>query len=331
LKNVGTTDRLYQIERLIKARGHASFAQLQAALEVSRATLWRDLAYLRDRLGVPIEYDRFVGGYRFGTAPAGQRAELPGLWFNERELYALLMAHQLISELDADGTISRHLQPLLERVHQMLGRGAGGGGDTADLTQRVRIVGAAKRPVDAACFEQVTQALLQRRRLALDYLTRTRGTTSRRCLSPQRLVHYRSTWYLDAWCHTRDKLLRFALDAMRNAVVLDTAAKPLALARVRREMDGGYGIFAGGTRRWVTLHFTREAAAWVRQEQWHPQQRGRALPDGGHELKLPYVDATELVMDILRHGEQVRVVPPDDPIALEVARRLGLARAQYPG
>jgi predicted DNA-binding transcriptional regulator YafY len=327
---LGTTDRLYQIERLIKARGHASFAQLQAALEVSRATLWRDLAYLRDRLGVPIEYDRFAGGYRFGAAAQGQRAELPGLWFNERELYALLMAHQLISELDADGTISRHLQPLLARVHQMLGRGGEAAGDAADLTQRVRIVGAAKRPVDAACFEQVTQALLQRRRLGVDYLTRARGTTSRRQLSPQRLVHYRSTWYLDAWCHTRGKLLRFALDAMRDAQVLEASAKAMALARVQREMDGGYGIFAGGARRWVTLHFTREAAAWVRHEQWHPQQRGRTLPDGGHELKLPYVDATELVMDILRHGDQVRVVPASDPIALEVARRLARARAQYP-
>ena len=86
------TARLYKIEMLIRHRGHLSFAELLGRLEVSPATLKRDLEYLRSRLGAPIEYDRFVNGYRFGPDPRGQRHELPGLWFSERELYALLSA-----------------------------------------------------------------------------------------------------------------------------------------------------------------------------------------------------------------------------------------------
>ena len=103
------TARVYKIEMLIRNRGNVSFQNLLDELEVSPATLKRDLDYLKDQLGAPIKYDRFLNGYRFGEEYRGQKHELPGLWFSERELYSLLMAHQLLSELDSEGVISRHL------------------------------------------------------------------------------------------------------------------------------------------------------------------------------------------------------------------------------
>lgn len=322
------TERLYRIEALIRARGHVSFATLLDELEVSRATLKRDLEYLRSRLGAPIEYDRDLNGYRFASTPqAGPRHELPGLWFNEAELYSLLTAQQLLASLDGDGLLSRHLQPLLDRIRQLLGHGDGvQAADT--LSSRIRVVSAWRRPVPSRFFERVATALLQRKRLHLRYLSRGRGETGEREVSPQRLVHYRNTWYLDAWCHRSEGLRRFALDAIEVAEARDTAAKELPLATVQAEMDTGYGIYAGGRRQWATLHFDATAARWASREEWHAQQQGRWLDDGGYELRLPYVDATELVMDVLRQGEQVRVVSPAS-LVLAVKRRLQLAAAQY--
>ena len=60
---MSNTERLYRIESLIRRRGYVSFDDLMSELEVSRATLKRDIAFLRDRMGAPIEYDRFHGGY----------------------------------------------------------------------------------------------------------------------------------------------------------------------------------------------------------------------------------------------------------------------------
>ena len=320
------TARLCRIETLIRSRGHVSFATLLDELEVSPATLKRDLEFLRSRLGAPIEYDRDLNGYRFGSAYAGGRHELPGLWFDEAELYSLLMAHQLLSSLDSDGLLSRHLQPLLGRIHQLLGSGEATAAET--LMQRVKIVTALRRPVPSQQFERVSAALLSRRRLHLRYLTRGRSEVSERDVSPQRLVHYRNTWYLDAWCHRVEALRRFALDAMEAATLLDGRAVDVALAEVQARMDSGYGIYAGGRRLWAVLAFEARAAQWASREEWHPDQKGRWLADGRFELRLPYVDDTELVMDVLRQGEEVRVLAPPALVSA-VRARLAAAVALY--
>ena len=322
------TARLYRIEALIRARGHVNFQTLLDELEVSPATLKRDLEFLRSRMGAPIEYDRIARGYCFGAAgDAGLRQELPGLWFNESELYSLLTAQQLLAGLDSDGLLSRHLQPLLDRIHQMLGSGEGA--DAADrLKKRIKVVTALRRPVPSRFFERVSTALLQRRRLHLRYLTRGRGEVSDRDVSPQRLVHYRNTWYLDAWCHRVDALRRFALDAVEEAEMLDASAKSVAMKRVQAEMDAGYGIYAGGQQRWAVLVFNPQAAQWASREEWHPEQQGRWLVDGSWEMKLPYVDDTELLMDVLRQGEQVRVTAPP-ALVQAVRKRLAAASAVY--
>jgi predicted DNA-binding transcriptional regulator YafY len=339
---MANTERLYKIERLIRARGAISFQALLDELEVSRATLKRDLEYLRSRLGAPIEYDAEINGYRFAPETArpgeerrsGARHELPGLWFDESELYSLLMAHQLLAGLDEEGLLARHLQPLLERIHQLLGSGDGTAAGRA-LQQRVRIVSAWKRPVASRFFQRVAEALLQRRRLHMRYLTRGRRESGERDVSPQRLVHYRSTWYLDAWCHRVEGLRRFALDAIEEAEVLPEKARELPLAQVQRAMDAGYGIYAGSAggkgeaaRRWATLRFDRTASQWAAREQWHAEQQGRWIDDGRYELRVPYVEETELVMDILRQGEQVEVVEPAT-LQRAVRTRLAAALQQY--
>jgi predicted DNA-binding transcriptional regulator YafY len=319
------TDRVYKIEMLIRHRGHVSFATLLEELEVSPATLKRDLEFLRDRLGAPIDYDRDLNGYRFGADYRGQKHELPGLWFNERELYSLLMAYQLLGEIDDEGVISRHLQPLLDRIHQMLG---GGEAEAKALLQRVRIISPAKRPVPGPHFELVAEGLLKRRRLHMRYLTRGRREVGERDVSPQRLVHHRNTWYLDAWCHTREKLLRFALDAIEQAQLLDARSKDIPLSKVQAEMDAGYGIYAGSRPHWATLLFEAQAAQWASRELWHPEQQGRFLADGRFELKLPFVDEGEIAMDVLRQGPEVKVLAPAS-LARRVHERHAAAAALY--
>ena len=78
------------------------------------------------------------------------------------------------------------------------------------------------------------------------------------------------------------------------------------------------------------MNSTCEAAQWVATEQWHARQQAQTLADGSLKLRLPYADSTELSMDILRHGDQVRVLAPA-ALRREVAERLQRAAAMYAG
>jgi len=323
------TERFYKIELLLRSRGCVSFAALREELDVSPATLKRDLQYLRDRLAAPIVYDAFDNGYRFEAAGARgiARQELPGLWFSENEIHALLTMHQLLAGLDDDGVLSRHLQPMMDKLQGMLGADAT---QAKELMRRVKVIGTARRRVPSRHFELLGSALMQRRRLHLRYFKRSDRSVSEREVSPQRLVNYRSTWYLDAWCHASDALRRFALDAVRDAALLDTKAKHVALRELEAELDAGYGIYGGGGAKvkWATLVFNAEAAQWVANEEWHPQQKARWLEDGRYELQVPYSDPTELAMDILRHGDSVRVTG-DKALVTLIGTRLRSAAARY--
>ena len=301
------TERFYKIEHLIRSRGSVSFAELLSELEVSPATLKRDLAYLRERLDAPIEYDAVENGYRFGQQWRGGKHELPGMWFNEAELHALLTMQQMLAGLDEQGVVGRHLQPMFDKITGMLGV------DTAEadeLRRRVKLIGTARRRMASDCFETVGSAVVKRRRLMLRYRKKRDSAVSEREVSPQRLVHHRHAWYLDAFCHRSHGLRRFALDGIEAATLMDTPAQGLALDELEAELDRGYGIFAGGTPQQAELLFSAEAAAWVSREEWHPAQQSEFLADGRWRLCLPYVDDTELLMDLLRHAGQVEVLRP---------------------
>ncbi|MGB9606476.1 MAG: WYL domain-containing protein, partial [Bryobacteraceae bacterium] len=155
-------------------------------------------------------------------------------------------------------------------------------------------------------------ALLSRRRLRLLYFSRTRGELSHREVSPQRLVLYRDNWYMDAWCHQRNALRSFALDAIQQAAVTDSPALEIPEDQLDRDLGAGYGIFSGPEMRRALIRFSSRMARWVSREQWHAQQSGRFLDDGSYLLELPYSEDRELLMDLLRYGPDAEVLEPPE-------------------
>ncbi len=295
-----------------------------AALEISRATVKRDIAKLRDQLRVPIRFDRDQGGYVIEEGQGHRDSELPGLWFSDREILALTTIQQLLSQL-APGLLGSKLKPLQGRLSQLMEKH---GLAAEDVAQRIRLVHAGKRRVRPQFFEAVAAATIGRKKLRVAHFNRQTGNTVEREVSPQRLVHYRDNWYLDAWCHLRDDLRSFSVDALTDAHVLESSAKEIAAKRLDEMLSVSYGIFGGAPSAWAVLKFTPERARWVRGEQWHPMQESREEPDGSYVLSVPYSDDREILGDILRYGADVQVLEPKQ-LRQKLHKTLLLAAATY--
>lgn len=324
------TERFYKIDQMITDKGLVTFQQMQEALEVSRATLRRDLEYMRTRLNAPIVYDRLEGGYRFdkGQPQIGGQYELPGLWFSPAEIHALLTMQHLLANLDPGGILTPHVRPLMARLNALLGTAE----DTADeIRRRVLVVGIGQRQLKLDHFERVGSALLRRKRLDITYLSKGKGEVTEREVSPQRLVHYRENWYLDAWCHLRNELRNFAVDSIQHVEVLEKPAREISKRSVDEVLGPGYGIFTGSKVQWARLVFTAERARWVGSERWHPRQKGHFDAEGRYVLEIPYADHRELIMDILKYGGDVEVLEPESMRGLvkaEHERATGLYAAK---
>ncbi|NOZ11984.1 MAG: WYL domain-containing protein [Gammaproteobacteria bacterium] len=206
------------------------------------ATICRDLETLRDRFSAPIIYDRQLRGYRFTEAlPGGPRYELPGLWFNSAETHALLAFYHLLENLQP-GLLAPHIQPLQSHIQALMQKGD----HTFEaIAQRIRILPLATRPVKTSCFESLAHALLTRHRLTITHYKRAQDIESQREVSPQRLAYHRDNWYLDAWCHKKNKLRTFAVDTLRKVEISDKKARDIADKTLDAELGAGYGIFAG--------------------------------------------------------------------------------------
>ena len=142
-------------------------------------------------------------------------------------------------------------------------------------------------------------------------MSKSKAELTDREVSPQRLVHYRENWYLDAWCHMRNELRNFAVDSIRRVEVLEKPAREVSQRSINAALGPGYGIFAGVRVQTASLAFTPLRARWVASELWHPKQKGRFDADGRYILELPYADHRELIMDILKYGADVEVLGPE--------------------
>ena len=319
------TERFYKIDQLLRERGCVPRRVLLTELEVSAATFKRDLEYMRERLHAPIVWDAERGGYRLADGgKSGPRYELPGLWFNPGEVHALLTMQHLLSNLEP-GLLSGHVEPLMARLRALLGSGDH---SAEEIEKRVRILHMAARRGELKHFEAIGSALLARRRLRIAHYNRQRDETTEREVSPQRLVHYRDNWYLDAWCHRVDAIRSFALDAIRKAEALDKRAKDVPAAELDEHVKGGYGIFSGRNLKWAKLRFTPERARWVSAERWHEKQKSRFEPDGAYLLEVPYADDRELAMDILKYGPDCEVLAPAE-LRERIAGLLAAAARRY--
>jgi len=215
----------------------------------------------------------------------------------------------LLNGLDSGGILTPHIKPLKSRLTELLGST----NDPLDqLQKRIKIETMGARKLNLDHFQVIGSSLLKRKQLHIDYLGRGKNELTSRDISPQRLIYYKDNWYLDGWCHLKEDIRSFSVDAIQRVEILETKAKDVSEEKLNEELGSGYGIFSGKDVRWAKLKFSPERARWISKEKWHPKQEGQFLEDGSFQLKIPFSKEPELLIDVMKYGPDVEIIEPKD-------------------
>lgn len=286
-------------------------------------TIERHIDFLRDALRAPLVCVPGASAYRYDL-DAGDRFELPGIWFSKDELAALFAIKQVLGDIP-EGALSKVAEKLWERIEKV---GVESGQlPEKDWTNKVKILPIGGRHVEDGIFRSVVEGVLLGKRLLVVH--KKLGAPPReRIVSPLQIVRFRDNWYLDAWCHAEEGFRSFAMNRISKAAVRkDKAIRKGAIA-LREHFASAYGIFNGKADKLAKIRFLGIAAEEVSQERWHSMEQGRFLEDGSYELAVPYNKDIELVMDILRWGELAVVLEPEE-LRAKVRKKLESALGHY--
>jgi len=297
--------RVMELDRQIRAGKYPNCLTFAVDWEVSQKTIQRDIDYLRDQQGAPIEYDRDRKGFYY-TDPSWY---LPALSLSEGELLALLMGIEALHGLH--GTpMAQQLETMFNKLSQMLPSSISVAPEL--LFREFSIVGAPARAVDIETWKAVVRALTHRRQLKVRYQRFGSSTDHQLVLKPYHLANLQGEWYLFAGQDGQDGWRQYSLGRVGEAEVLDAGYEVPETFDPKEVMHGAFGRARAGKRVTVKLLFDADVRDWVLEREWHPAQTLKQRKDGSVELSFPAHGLFEVQRWVLSWGRQVRVLGPKE-------------------
>ncbi|HEX2853938.1 MAG TPA: WYL domain-containing protein [Opitutaceae bacterium] len=298
-------ERMLRIHDELRRGALVNCTKLTKALEVSRKTVVRDIAFMRDRLDLPIEFDAQIQAYRY-THPVNA---FPTVHVTEGELLALLVAQRALQQYR--GTpFHRQLEIAFEKL-------AGGLRDRisfspADELRAVSFKNIGLGKTDLTVFNALSGAVLRQEELTFAYRKPGDAKKSERRVRPYHLANRENSWYLIGFDLERQALRTFALPRIGSVVVSkETFTRPLDFSP-EKFFANALGVLGGEGDYQVVIRFTSAVAERVREREWHESQEMRELADGGLELKLRLGALMEVEQWVLGWGAAADVMAPPE-------------------
>ncbi len=309
--------RIAALDRAVRAGEYRNASTLARLLEVDRRTVQRDIEFLRDRLGGPLEFDARRNGYRY----ADPDYRLSFLDLDESELIALFLAEGVLRQYRG----TPYAADLASACRKIA---AGTAGTAAGEAEAHSFRLTAPSPLDPGVYEALLAAIRSRSRLAIRYYSASRDEEADRRIDPYHVATIDGSPYLIAHCHARGEIRMFAPSRIRGLKATGETFDPPVDFRVEEDLDGSFAVLRGGPAHHVRLRFSGLAVRYVRERVWHPSQSVEDRPDGSLDLTLTVDHLREVERFALSWGPDCRVIEPEALRDL-VARALALAAAQY--
>ena len=294
---------MMQLHSHLKAGTFPNCRKLGEELEVSSKTIQRDIEFMRDRLGLPIEYDALRFGFYYTEAVAA----FPNIEVSEGEITALFVAQKALAQYS--GTpFERPLRTAFRKITDSLTDRVSF--SWSELNDLISFRAAGASVADLQLFEIVSEAVLRSFEIDFDYRKLKSAAYERRVVQPYHLASVDNQWYLFAFDTARKQLRTFALPRMRNVAATKRRFRRPANFSIANMLSESFGVFSSSGKHRVRIWFDAFAARLVSERKWHDSQRIRPARGGAIVLELQLGSLEEVERWILSWGSHARVLAP---------------------
>ena len=297
-------ERMLRIHQLLQASEFPNATSLAREIEVTTKTIHRDLEFMRDRLNLPIDFDRARNGYHY----TGEVSAFPTMQITEGEIFALVVAEKALQQYRGT-SFEKPLLSALRKMQQALP-------DTislnlADIEKTISFRTRAEPVLNLEIFETLAQAVAQRQQLELLY--RKPGATAEpRLVDAYHLANINGEWYLFAYDHARKDLRTFVPARIQSVKPTGKAFERPQKFSLEKRLRDSFGVHAGEGEFEVVIRFNARAADYIREKKWHPSQTLRDLKNGGAELKMKLSSLAEVQRWVLSWGGDATALKPKE-------------------
>ena len=315
---MSTFERIFWFYGRMKGASFPDRRDFLDRFEVSESTFKRDMAFMRDRLGAPVEYDRERRGYFLSD----ESFEIPSFWFDRRQLLMLVGVSKQFEDTDGNG--SGEISKLGEKLRGLLTMK-----DGRDISAFFSFENVEWVRCDCRTLDMLIEAMIRSAPVRFTYHTGGSDSISERVIEPCRIHYYMGSWYLVGFCRLKGEPRTFQLGRVSNAAVLDERFSAPGFD-VEEYVGSSFGIFKGGKVETAVLRFDPFMGLFVKNEVWHDMQEMEVHEDGSVTLALPVADLTEIRRRVMQYGAHVEVLAPGE-LRSQVAEEAGKIMRIYQG
>jgi proteasome accessory factor B len=279
--------------------------KLAGELEVSAKTIQRDIDFMRDRLGLPIEYDQLRFGFYY-TEPV---ANFPSIEVSQGEIIALFVARKALEQYRGT-SFERSLRTAFQKISDGLRDKVDF--QWIDVDSAISFRGLGTTAADIGLFESVSKAVIESREIEFNYKKPKSAAYEARRVRPYHLGCVADQWYLFGFDLARGQMRTFVLPRMREVRRTNARFRRPANFSIDKHLSDSFGVFSGHGHYDVLIRFDALAGQLVSEREWHASQKVKALPSGGVEMRLQLGSLEEVERWILSWGKRAQVLEPKE-------------------
>ena len=296
-------ERMLKIHNLLKGENHPNAGQLANELEVTTKTIYRDIAFMRDRMELPVEFEPAYNGYCY----AGEVGQFPTVQISEGELFAMLVAEKAMQQYRGTN-FEKPLMSAFRKVTDSLTDTISFNLD--DFDQSISFRTSAEPVLNLDVIDALAKASAGNKQLQFNYRKPGECKAESRVVDPYHLANVNGEWFLFAHCHLRNDIRTFTPARISDMQQTGETFRLPKNFSLEKRLRGSFAIVTGEKEQEIVIRFNELVADYIREKRWHPTQKQRNLEDGGVELTMRLDSLNEVQRWVMTWCGNAEVIKP---------------------